>query len=252
MKEKKRYAALDVLRGVAIIAMVLYHGLWDLVYVFDVRIPWFYSDSASVIQLSIRWTFILLSGFCWSMGSKKIKRSLIVLACSVIITAVTAVFTPENTILFGVLSLIGTGMLLTIPLDKLCRKLSPYIGLAVCIALFVVTENTVYGRFSIGDCVLWELPDVLYANTFTAYFGFRPVFFSSPDYVPLLPWLFSFWMGYFLYRIFKKHDLLKYLSVFSFKPLEWIGRHSLIIYMLHQPIVYGLLFLIFEKGLWIF
>ena len=54
-----------------------------------------------------------------------------------------------------------------------------------------------------------------------------------------------FWMGYFAYSIFKKHNWLKVLRCVRFKPLEWVGRNALLIYMLHQPVVYGVLYLIF-------
>lgn len=246
MRVNKRYTVLDCLRGVAIISMVVYHTLWDMVNIFSVRIPWFRSDAATFWQLSIRWAFILLSGFCWSMSKIKLKRALTVLGCSVIITVATAVFMPNNFIKFGVLSLIGTGMLITIPLDKFFRKISPVVGLILLIFLFVVTVDAELGRLSISDWLILRLPDELYANYFTAYIGFPPSSFSSSDYVPIIPWIFMYWIGYFIYLIFEKKDMLKYLCAVSFKPLEWLGKHSLVIYMLHQPIVYAVLFIFFK------
>lgn len=241
----KRYTILDSLRGVTLISMVLYHALWDLVYIFDAKISWFTSTNASIWQQSIRWIFIFLSGFCWHMGRKKIRRALTILACSLIISVVTIVFMPEAIILFGVLTLLGTGMLITIPLDKLFCKLSPYLGLVICCLLFVLTKDVELGTLSIGNLELLQLPEAIYANGFTAYLGFPNRDFISQDYVPLIPWIFMYWMGYFSYQIFKKKNLLKFLSAFQFKPLEWLGRHSLPIYMLHQPVVYGVLFFIF-------
>lgn len=246
MSEKQRYTVLDILRGIAIICMVVYHTMWDLVFIHDVDFQWFRSDAAELFQESIRWSFLLLSGFCWSLGRNHIKRSLTVLAGSAAVSIVTAIFTPENTIIYGVLTLIGLGMLITVPLDKLFRKISPYIGIIACAVLFIITFYTEEGSFGIGKLVEWELPRALYANYFTAILGFKPRSFSSPDYVPLLPWIFLFWAGYFLYHIFRRRQWLKYLSVISFGPLEWLGRHSLIIYMLHQPIVYGVLLLFFN------
>lgn len=99
MSEIKRYRTVDLMRGIAIVSMVIYHTLWDLINVFDADIPWFYSEGGELFQKFIRWSFILLSGFCWSMGKKRLKRALMVIGASVIITAVTAVFTPSNTII---------------------------------------------------------------------------------------------------------------------------------------------------------
>lgn len=123
MVKGKRLYVLDSLRGLAVIAMILYHTLWDLVFMFDVSIPWFRSDTAHVFQLSIRWAFILISGFSWHLGSKKLKRALVVLGASAVISAVTFIFTYEARILFGVLSLLGASMLVAIPLDKLFAKI---------------------------------------------------------------------------------------------------------------------------------
>lgn len=244
MKNKNRYTILDALRGITIISMVLYHAVWDLLYMFDIPMEWYKTDMAYYWQQSILWTFLLLSGFCWSMGKKKLKRALTVLAGSVIITAVTALFIPEGFIIFGVLSLIGTGMLITIPLDKFFQKIPAGLGLVICCVFFTFTRNVGIGEISIGSWELLQLPAGWYVNDVTAYLGFPSTAFVSQDYVPVIPWIFMYWAGYFLYQIFLRKDWLKHLSAFSVKPLEWLGRHSLEIYMVHQPVVYGVLFLI--------
>ena len=244
-KTKTRYTVLDILRALAIIAMVVYHTLWDLVYMFGADIPWYKTDAGFVFQQSICWSFILISGFCFSLGKRKLKRAVTVLVCSLVITAVTALVMPENIILHGVLSLLGTAMLVTIPLEKIFRKIPTFIGFTLSAVLFALTYNVSDGVLGVGDMSV-RLPDFLYANNVTAFFGFPHSGFYSSDYFPLLPWLFLFWCGYFLYGIFEKKGLLKYLSVFSCKPLEFIGRHSLEIYMAHQPIIYGVLFIIYK------
>lgn len=246
MKAKIRYTVLDVLRGVAIVAMILYHTLWDLVFVFGVSIPLFHSESAHIFQLAIRWAFILISGFSFSLGRKRFKRAITVLGASAGITLVTWIFMPDEIIIWGVLSLLGLSMLLTIPLDRLFRKLNPFVGFFLSLLLLLFTYGTSYGFWGIGGIQLFNLPEFLYANNFTAIFGFCPIGFYSSDYVPILPWIFVFWMGYFLYFIFEKYGLLRYLSAFSVKPLELLGRHALIVYLAHQPVVYALLYLIFN------
>lgn len=244
--KSKRYTILDIIRGLALIGMTIYHGMWDLVYIYDVDIPWYKSEAAFIWQQSICWTFILLSGFCWNLGRKKLKRGLIVFGCSIVVSLVTAIFLPNASIMFGILSLIGTAMLVMIPLDKVFSKVNPYIGLAASFALFVITYNVPSSSLGFGGWKIVELPKTLYANLFTAYLGFPAPDFYSSDYFPVIPWLFLYQTGYFMYGIFKKNDWLKHLSVISIKPLEWIGRHSLLLYMLHQPVVYGVLFVVFE------
>ena len=245
-KPKKRYTVPDILRAVAIIAMVIYHTLWDVIYMFGVNIPWFKGEAGFVFQQSICWSFILLSGFCFFLGRRKLRRSITVLVCALVITVVTAIAMPDSIIIHGVLSLLGTAMLVTIPLEKLFARIPPVVGLAVNAVLFALTYNVCNGTVGFGDTVLFCLPDFLYANHMTAFFGFPHNDFFSSDFFPIMPWLFLFWTGLFLYRLFEKTGCLGYLSVVSCRPLEFIGRHSLEIYMAHQPIIYGILFIIFK------
>lgn len=246
MTEFKRYTVLDILRGMSVISMIVFHAMWDIVNIFGVRAEWFDSPLAFVWQQSILWGFVLLSGFCWSLGKKKIKRSLVVLAASVVISAFTAFFMPENIILFGVLTFLGTAMLLTAATDRIFKKINPYIGVFCCAVLFLFTFSIGERAVGIGDIRLFSLPDWLYRNYFTAYLGFAPNEFFSVDYVPVFPWIFLFWFGYFLYHIFKTNGFLKYLSFLRVKPMEYIGRNSLIIYIIHQPLVYALLYVWFK------
>jgi uncharacterized membrane protein len=248
VEKKKRYTVLDMLRGISVLSMIVYHTLWDLVYIHGVDIPWFFTSGASVFQAYIRWSFIIISGFSFSLGKKKLKRSLVVIASSVIITLVTLIAMPDSRIIFGVLTFMGVAMLLTVPLDRVLSKVEPWTGFFVNALLFSLTLGMSYGYVGIGLFSI-DIPLSFYSNYFTAFLGFPHESFYSSDYVPLFPWIFLFICGYFLYKIFKKHDLFFLLSFVSFKPLEWIGKHALIIYMLHQPLIYGALYLIFNIAL---
>ncbi|MBQ8228460.1 MAG: DUF1624 domain-containing protein [Clostridia bacterium] len=241
---KNRYHTLDVIRGFALVNMILYHALWDVVNMFRIDVPWFTSESAHIWQQLICHTFILLSGFCWHFGKKKLKNSLIVLGASVIITIVTAVFMKNSIILFGVLCLLGSSMLLMIPLDKVFKRINPFLGFSVFLLIFLLTKNISDGFIRIGDTELLKVPETFYQNYLTAYLGFPFRGFYSADYFPLIPWFFLFICGYFLNPAFDKLKLMKYLSSLRCRPLEFLGRHSLIFYMIHQPVVYGILFVL--------
>ncbi len=244
--KKERYNFLDNVRGLTLISMILYHALWDLVYMFGVNIRWYHSDGAYIWQQSICWTFILLSGFCWHLGRRKLRRALLVLATSATISLVTVLWMPDNLILFGVLSAIGTGMLLMIPLDKVFRKSNPYIGLIICFVLFMLTKKINSGMLGFGDWSLCSLPEGWYANLFTAYLGFPPEDFWSCDYFSVIPWIFLYQTGYFLYIIVEKKQLLKYLHMPKIPLLAWLGRNSLFVYVVHQPVVYAVLWMVMK------
>jgi len=244
--KKDRYTLIDILRGLAVIAMIVYHTMWDLVYVHGLALGnWADRPLWRVLfQAAIRWSFVLLSGFCFQMGKKHWKRGLTVFGGGVIITLVTMVVMGDYAIHLGVLTFLGSAMLLTIPAHKLFKNIPCWLGFAVSLGLFLVTEHLALGYVGIGT-YRYYLPFGLYANYFTAWLGMPSWSFYSADYVPLFPWLFMFWMGYFAYSAFKKWNWLKALSCVRCKPLEWIGRNALLIYMLHQPVVYGVLWLIF-------
>lgn len=244
---KIRYNTLDILRAIAIITMIIYHTLWDLVNVFGADLPWFYSETAVLMQLSIRWSFVLISGFCWSLGSRQIKRGITVLLGAVIIFATTKFFTPDSIIIHGVLTLLGSAMIITKLLYKPLSKIPAVLGLVLCLLLFLLTYDIDLGFIKIGNFLVFEVPDFLYRNCITAFFGFPPSNFFSSDYVPLFPWVFAFLLGFFLFKIFEQRNWLKYLSVIKCHPLEWVGRQSLLIYLVHQPIIYGILCLIFKN-----
>ena len=89
-QRRQRYGALDWIRGITLISMILYHGAWDLVYMFGVNWDWYRSKGAYAWQQSICWTFILLSGFCWALGQnrrRKLRRGLLVFSGGALITA---------------------------------------------------------------------------------------------------------------------------------------------------------------------
>ena len=234
MKKSKRRASLDTLRGLTLVSMIAYHACWDLVYLFGKDWAWYRSEGAYLWQQSICWTFILLSGYCWSLGRQKWKRGLTVFGAGVLISAVTWTVMPESRIFFGVLSLLGSAMLLTIPMERLLNKLPAAVGLGLNFALFWLFRGVSGGSVAFGRIAL---PQALYANYLTACFGFPPRDFFSTDYFALLPWLFLFWCGYELYRLFPdaaKRDI-------SLPLVTAMGRKSLLIYLLHQPLVYGVL-----------
>ena len=238
-----RYRLLDELRGLDLISMMLYHGMWDVVFLFGVAQKWYTGRPGFVWQQSICWVFILLSGFCLPLGHHPFRRGAVVFGAGALVTAVTLLFLPEDVVWFGVLTLLGSAMLLTGLVQKWLQKIPPAVGLAVSLILFALTYHTMDGYWGLGP-LRWALPQGLYANYLTAYLGFYPVSFYSSDYFPLLPWLFLFWAGYYLHPLVGRKRM-EPLRRSVCPPLGWLGRHSLVLYLLHQPVIFGVLTLVF-------
>lgn len=192
-----RYALLDELRGLDLVSMMLYHACWDMMFLFGIWMDWYAGMPGRLWQQTICWVFILLSGFCAPFGRHMLRRGVTVFAAGALVTAVTLVFMPGERVIFGVLTFLGTAMLLTGVLEPLLKRVMPAVGLAVSAVLFAVCYPVGLGWVGFGGWKLM-LPQSLYANYFTAFFGFYPDWFYSTDYFGLLPWLFLFWAGYYL------------------------------------------------------
>lgn len=243
----QRYALIDSIRGITLLSMICYHGVWDLVNIYGLKWNWYKGPAAYIWQQSICWTFIFLSGFCWPLGKNPVKRGLIVLEGSMIVTAATCLIMPESKVVFGVLSLIGSGMLLMIPFNKLLKKIPPEVGIFFSLLLFVLTRNINRGFLGFEPLNLIKLPREWYHGMVSTYLGFTAPDFFSTDYFSLFPWLFLFISGYYLCHIFLKRNLFN-ISLFrwNFVPLSIPGRYSFWIYLLHQPVLYLMGFCIFE------
>ena len=242
----RRLAGLDTIRGITLLSMMLYHTCWDLVFLFGKKIPGYSGLGGYVWQQSICWTFILLAGFCWSLGSHHLKRGLIVSGSGILITFVTLLAMPESRVIFGVLTLIGSCMLLLIPMEKLLLKLRTEIGLAGSFLLFLLFRNVNTGYLGSGNWNILKLPDGFYENLFTTYLGFPQKGFFSADYFSLLPWFFLFLTGFYLYQLVQKNHMMEKLFSWGVPGFDVIGRHSLLIYLLHQPVVFGISWMLFQ------
>lgn len=236
---------LDCVRGLVLISMIAYHTVWDMVYIFGEDWGWYQSDLADLWQQSICCSFILLSGFCWSFGKVKWKRGLTVFLAGAVISVVTLLVMPKNRIVFGILTLLGTCMLFMIPLERVLKKIKPLSGIISSLLIFLFLKNINNGYLGFGDWEVVKLPRSLYSNIVTTFLGFTEDSFFSTDYFSVLPWLALFISGYFLYRLCVERNWLQYLHIGQNPFLEQLGRHSLIVYMLHQPLVYGVLTLVY-------
>ena len=175
---------------------------------------------------------------CWPLGRRPLKRGLTVLAGGAAVTLVTVLAMPESRVVFGVLTLLGSCALLLIPLEKLLRHVPAVPGLAASAVLFALTRDVNQGWLGFGGLHLLRLPDRLYHGLFATWLGFMEPGFFSTDYFSLLPWMFLFLAGYFACRACGGRERLARWAGRGFAPLNWIGRYSLPIYLLHQPVLY--------------
>ena len=245
-RERQRFHRLDALRGLAFVNMVVYHGLYDLVGLFGVSIPWFFAWPGRLWQQLIAGTLIFLAGVSCRLSHSNLRRGIRIFLCGCLLTAATLLVMPSQRILFGVLHFIGCGCILTGLLQRQLAKIPPLRGLAGSGFLFFLTRSVSAGVLALGSLELAKVPDALYRIPGFFALGFPGEGFSSSDYFPLFPWLFLLWAGFFFWGWIQSSERQ---GAFAGKPVPFlglVGRHTLPVYLLHQPVIYGVLWLVFR------
>lgn len=231
-----RCALLDTLRGAAVLQMCAYHAMYDWVFIFGRRADWFFSLGSYLWQQSIAWSFILLSGACLTYAKKPVQRGIRLLLLAGLLTLSTALLMPSQQILFGILHCLACCMLFTGALRKRLIRIPPLTGAASSFFLFAVFKALPIGGIGFFDDVLLPLHTGWYHIPAGFLIGLPSQSFRSADYFPLVPWFFLFLTGFYGAVALRKHTHIleqrREIPVFS-----WIGRHSLLIYLLHQPVL---------------
>lgn len=227
MSPAARIMEIDCIRGIAIILMVIFHTVFDLAYFYNWPIDylegfWHYQGKASAIL------FMLISGISTTLGRNSMHRGLTVFGAGMLITAATYYYYPTMYIQFGILHLLGFSMIIAPWTTKL-----PAWALTIIAIGFVLAGNFVA---NLATASPWLLP-----------LGLKPPGFTSLDYYPLLPYLgiifFGIAIGKLLYS--NKQPLWPSALAGNFAySLSFLGRHSLLIYLTHQPILFAILFLL--------
>jgi uncharacterized membrane protein len=237
----RRLWEVDTIRGIAVIAMIGYHLLFDLAF-FDVYAGNMYSISWQLVARSIGTTFILVMGLSLTLRYHRLmpeldrkqvfyrylQRGASLVGWGMVITVVTYFVVGRGFVVFGVLHLLGLSVILAFPFLR-----SRWASLAGGIA--AIGLGVYLGSLKVlHPWLLWlGVPQ----------FGRHMV-----DYYPILPWfgfaLLGMFVGFTLYPCGVRRFALPDLShTVPIRALAYLGKHSLFIYLIHQPILLGLLVL---------
>ena len=227
-QKKNRIWEIDFLRGIAFICMVYDHAVYDLNYMFGVRTNFFWGYDDIIGDFSAI-TFMILCGISANFSKSNLKRGLIVFASALLLTAGTALadglLKTRLIIVFGILHFLGLAMIIS----HFVKRLPIWVT-----AILAVTA------WFIGQFFLTVRLDT---NIF-CMFGLYSRNFYSSDYYPLFPYLAFVFLGIIIGKLIYKEKK----SIFPFEigpnPISFFGKHSFILYFIHQPIVFAVLFVI--------
>ena len=217
---KQRYVWLDLWRSLAVLVMLVFHALWDLELFGALPAGTMETPIADVVQYVFGGSFILISGLLVLRGRQPLRRGFVLLCLGLAVAVVTTLIALP--VQFGILTLLGLCMLLCGALRGTLLKLRGAWMAAACALLFAGTwVLTAHVRVEAG----WLFP-----------LGLRRADFFSADYWPVLPWAFLYLLGAALGGFLPETAKTRGAP----KALTFLGRHSLVIYLVHQPVLYGI------------
>jgi uncharacterized membrane protein len=230
---RPRLAALDLARGLALVAMIIYHFAWDLSFLgliaADIRdIPgwiWFARAIAA--------TFLALVGVSLVLAHRDgfdrrafLRRLVMIAGAAGLVTAGTAIVLPDSFVFFGILHAIALGSVLALPFLRLPR---PVILLAAIIV------------FALPEFVRLEA----FSSPWLIWLGLGTRVPTTNDFVPVFPWFGFILAGMVLARSLDPARLpARTTDSPPARLLSRAGQNSLAIYLLHQPILFGALSLL--------
>jgi uncharacterized membrane protein len=232
-----RFWGVDAARGVAIIMMIVYHSTYDLDTLggYDIQSTsgnWalFADVTAGLflflvgVSLAISRSRSGLTG--WRLFGKYLARGLRILAYGMVLTVVFLAL-GMGVVAFGILHLIGVSIILAYPFLRL-RLTNLVLGILIFAAGQYILAQEPYAQS------IWLLP-----------FGVVPEDMIMPDYRPLLPWfgvvLIGLFFGNIVYGYDRRPTVPEEKAPVLARPLLPLGRNSLPIYLIHQPIIIALL-----------
>ncbi len=236
-------AFFDVIRGFSVVSMVLFHLCYDLRYIYGFNLPFFQPPLQDIWRASISWTFLLVAGNMCAFSRNGLMRALRYLAVALAVFVVTTVVSVDTPISFGIIFCMGASTLID---HCLCMLGIPPKGWALSAAffvLFLLTLGVPQGYVGLGTLKM-QLSPALYSTPYFSWLGLPGPTFVSGDYYPVIPFTLLYLSGAAMGRQFAATGYPRWFHTVSCKPLEVIGQHALPIYVLHQPIMVGILSLI--------
>ncbi len=221
----KRIQELDIFRGFCMLGVIGDHIHYDLTVFFGLTVP--LPGVVSFFFTYVGWLFILLSGLCTNLTKRSLRRGAIVLGCGLLISLVTQLGEQLTgmqgmAIRFGILSLLGVCMLLSPLLKKLPTWVLVPLGVLV---------------IGLGS----RVQEIRVVSEFLYPLGLRHPGFWSADYWPLIPFLGWFLLGIVLGRLLYREKKPRIPALQErCRFLAFCGRHSLAIYLIHQPVLLGI------------
>ncbi len=243
-KKKFRIHLLDEIRGLAVFCMIFYHAFYTIAEIFHAEWGKTLLDFFMPAEPYFAGLFIFISGMACNLSKSNVERGVKLGIVALGVTLVTYIFAPEQIITFGILHMLSICMIIYGLIGKYMKLIPIWLGVTLNFILFFVFYHTAEGYFEIPFLIQWKFPSEWYTTDFLFMFGFRNKSFFSADYFPLISWIFLFFAGGAFGRLIPQKKFPKWTAKKHIPPLAFIGRHALLFYIAHQPIIVGICWLV--------
>ncbi|MCH4053961.1 MAG: DUF1624 domain-containing protein [Atopobiaceae bacterium] len=236
MAKGERVRVFDDARGILILSMVGFHACFDLVNIYGVSIPWYQGIAMAAWRDSISWPFLFIAGCMCAQSRSNLRRSakyLLVAALIFVVTYATGIVTPIS---FGIIFCMGACTLLSWLLGKAHLEPKGYLMGIVLIVAFWCLRDMNWGIVHLPGTEL-TLPSSLYATDWWSWLGFPGPTFASGDYYPVLPYCLLYLAGTAIGTEWSAAGYPDWAKRRRSRVLEFFGRNTLQVYILHQPII---------------
>lgn len=244
---RRRVVALDELRGLCVFLMVIYHMLYTAGEFFDFPAFSMLLKMTTPLEPIFAGLFIVICGLSCRLSHNNFLRGIKLAAVALLVSVVTVWIMPllgfsGTEIRFGILHMLAFCILFYAVFAKLLDRVPAQIGILISLILYVFTRFIDDGIFGIPyvDAMNVHLPDALYECGWLFPLGFHNASFYSADYFPILPWIFVFLAGVFGGGWFIRTQLPESVYRVHIRPLAFLGRHALIVYIIHQPVIFAI------------
>lgn len=236
-----RIVMIDTVRGLALVAMATYHLSWDLEFFGYLEPGTATQGFFRVYARSIASSFIFLAGLSLVLAHYPTirwptfgKRSAIVAGAAAAISVASFIAFPNEWIYFGILHNIAVSSLIGLAFVRLPAAITG--GIAVLILALMLVQTALFPGMLESD---------VFNTRWLSWIGFAETRPRSNDYVPLFPWIAALLAGIAVGRLALSMHWLPKLAAAQTKPnlLSRFGRHSLIVYLVHQPVLIALVYL---------
>ncbi len=223
--------------------MVFFHAMYTMGFMFGLKSAQDMFFFFSFISPAFAFAFIMMCGISSTLSRSNFKRSLPILGAALAVTLVSLFITPDAPIVFGILHLLGVCVLGYSFTEKLFSKINPVAGIISAFLIFLLTYNVQYGYLGFEPIFKIPLPALLYQSNSLCFLGFVKEGTAYSDFFPLLPWFFAFISGVFAGRLLKgRYPEFMYKKRVPF--FTTLGTNAFIIYVIHQPIIYGVSYIL--------